>query len=133
MGNEALVEAAILEGKKFLEALDQAGCNIMAAFWACTGTEPTWKLFISSANRELDPAHGRKGPYAKIIQILSTLSGISFIGGRIQVISPDHEMIKAMSEISVSSKQNPVSFFNCVIGDMFFEGLYIYRINEIPS
>jgi hypothetical protein len=90
MGKAALVERDTEQGRRLIEALDQAGFPVVAAFWSFFPEENLYRLIIAS------PVVDEKGPreaYTKIQAMLQALPMPDFTLDTITVLSPYHPLV----------------------------------------
>jgi hypothetical protein len=130
MDKATLVDRDIEAGRHLIQALDQAGFPVVAAFWNVFSEENTWRLVIAS------PKVGELGPkeaYA-VIQDVLFKSQIDLPLYRISAMNPDEPLVAAI-RLFMTTPAAPfiggVQVQDTSIGDMFIEGAYIYRAASI--
>lgn len=130
MDKAALVDRDIAEGRRLVQALDQAGFPVVAALWSFLPEEGVWRLLIAS------PKVGERGPreaYAAIRDVLAK-SQIDLPLYRVSVVTPDEPLV---TELRIFAGTDPAPFIGstsidgAVIGDMYVEGAYVYRAERI--
>src|SRR5438552_13055443 len=85
MGKATLVDQDTEHGRRLIEALDQAGFPVVAAFWSFFPDEDLYRLVIGS------PVVDEKGPreaYSRIQAVLQTLNMPDFTLDTITALSP---------------------------------------------
>lgn len=126
MDKTVLVEKAIKEGGKLLEALDKAGFKVEAAMWFYVTESDEWRLFIASPFVETD---GPTAAYGSIQTVLATLKPSEISLRNISVLSPKHHLI---SLLRIAIRTGPgisgIRFTRNVINNTLIEDAYIYRI-----
>jgi hypothetical protein len=127
---EALVDRDIDEGRRLIQALDQAGFPLVAALWRFLALEGVWRRLIASPKvREAGP----RAAYAAIQDVLRQ-SPIGLPLHRISAVGPDEPMV---TELRIFAGTDPAPFIGstylqkAVIGDTYVEGAYIYRAQRI--
>src|SRR5258708_379437 len=85
MVKEALVERTVDQGRRLVEALDQADFPVVAALWSFLPEEEEWRLLIAS------PRVNELGPLAAYTTIQDALikRRIDLLLHHISAVSPD--------------------------------------------
>lgn len=130
MVKEILVSEYVENGRRLIEALDQADFPVIAAFWRFLPEEEEWRLFIAS------PRVTELGPLAAYATIQETLvkRQIDLPLHRISVISPEEPFA---AELRIFSGTDPKPFIgndylqNIVVGELYIEGAFVYRAERI--
>jgi hypothetical protein len=130
MDTEALVDRDIEEGRRLIQALDQAGIPVVAALWNFLPEESAWRLLIAS------PKVSEAGPRAAYVAIQDVLleSRIGLPLRRISAVGPDDPLI---TELRIFAGTDPAPFIGSmylqktVIGKTYVEGTYVYRAERI--
>ena len=140
MYKKILVERDFEEGRRLLEALDNAGFPVRAAFWYHLSDSDKWRFIVAS------PVVDEKGPraaYTVIQSVLATLSktvvgvdnmprwrlpfGISLMD--ITVMSPKDQLIRLLRKVVRTGPGiHWVEFPQGAINNVFVEDAYIYRM-----
>jgi len=127
MDKTALVEKDIEEGKRLIEALDNAGFQVRAVLWFYLAESDEWRFVVAS------PLVERKGPkeaYAFVQAVLAQLlppSGISL--EEISVVSPEYDLIRLLKvAIQTGPGISGIRFTRNTINNTFIEDAYIYRM-----
>lgn len=131
MDKTTLVEKQIQEGKIFLSELDKEDLHIKAAFWLYDENDGSWKLFISSSSDKLDIQKNVLDSYGTITRIMRSIPALSMLStSDIVLISLDHPLIKNLGPIiKTGSGIADMRFSNTLLGKIYVEGIYIYRMN----
>jgi hypothetical protein len=129
MDKAALVDRDIDDGRRLVQALDQADFPVVAALWYFY-PEEEWRLLIASPKvGELGP----RGAYAVIQQVLIK-SGVPLPLYRVAAVNPDEPLITEL-RIFVGTDAAPhigsIYLQSEVIGEMYVEGAYVYRAERI--
>jgi len=130
MVKEILVGEFVENGRRLIEAIDQAGFPVIAAFWRFLPEEEEWRLFIAS------PKVNELGPLAAYATIQETLvkHQIDLPLHRISVVSPEEPFA---AELRIFAGTDPKPFIgrdylqNIVVGELYIEGAYVYRAERI--
>lgn len=127
MDKTALVEKDVEEGKRLIEALDNAGFQVRAVLWFYLAESDEWRFVVAS------PLVERKGPkeaYAFVQAVLAQLlppSGISLED--ISVVSPEYDLIRLLKvAIQTGPGISGIRFTRNTINNTFIEDAYIYRM-----
>ncbi|MCK4731777.1 MAG: hypothetical protein KAT65_04885 [Methanophagales archaeon] len=127
MDKTALVEKDVEEGKRLIEALDNAGFQVRAVLWFYLAESDEWRFVVAS------PLVERKGPkeaYAFVQAVLAQLlppSGISL--EEISVVSPEYDLIRLLKvAIQTGPGISGIRFTRNTINNTFIEDAYIYRM-----
>ena len=127
MDKTALVEKDVEEGKRLIEALDNAGFQVRAVLWFYLAESDEWRFVVAS------PLVERKGPkeaYAFVQEVLAQLlppSGISL--EEISVVSPEYDLIRLLKvAIQTGPGISGIRFTRNTINNTFIEDAYIYRM-----
>lgn len=127
MDKTALVERNIEDGRRLLEALDEADFQVSVALWLYVVEDEEWRFMVASP---LVDQRGTKESYAFIqgvLALLSPPSGISL--KQVSVVSPKHELLKLFR---VAVRTGPgisgIRFTGNTINNVFIEDAYIYRV-----
>lgn len=127
MDKTALVEKDVEEGKRLIEALDNAGFQVRAVLWFYLAESDEWRFVVAS------PLVERKGPkeaYAFVQAVLAQLlppSGISL--EEISVVSPEYDLIRILKvAIQTGPGISGIRFTRNTINNTFIEDAYIYRM-----
>lgn len=127
MDKTALVEKDVEEGKRLIEALDNAGFQVHAVLWFYLAESDEWRFVVAS------PLVERKGPkeaYAFVQAVLAQLlppSGISL--EEISVVSPEYDLIRLLKvAIQTGPGISGIRFTRNTINNTFIEDAYIYRM-----
>lgn len=127
MDKTALVEKDVEEGKRLIEALDNAGFQVRAVLWFYLAESDEWRFVVAS------PLVERKGPkeaYAFVQTVLAQLlppSGISL--EEISVVSPEYDLIRLLkTAIQTGPGISGIRFTRNTINNTFIEDAYIYRM-----
>jgi len=122
-----LVEKDVEEGKRLIEALDNAGFQVRAVLWFYLAESDEWRFVVAS------PLVERKGPkeaYAFVQTVLAQLlppSGISL--EEISVVSPEYDLIRLLkTAIQTGPGISGIRFTRNTINNTFIEDAYIYRM-----
>lgn len=130
MDKTALVEQDIDQGRRLIQALDQAAFPVVAALWNYLPEERAWRLLIASPRvAELGPRRA----YAAIQDVLGR-SQIGIPLQHIAAVSPDEPLI---ADLRVFAGTDPAAFAGnpwlegTVIGHTNIEAAYVYRAEPI--
>ncbi|GAG05740.1 unnamed protein product, partial [marine sediment metagenome] len=93
MDKTVLVEKAIEDGKKLIEALDKADFQVEAAMWFYLPDSDEWRLFIASPFVE---TNGPTEAYGFIQPVLANLKLSEISLRNISVLSPKHHLISLL-------------------------------------
>jgi len=130
MDKAFLVDSQINEGRLFLEELDKVDFDVKAAFWVYYGEDPTWKLMIASRAFALDPLNEKENPYAVIFRVLNSIQNRTLSIADIEPVSLAHPFVRVLSSVIFTGPGIVrMRFVNTVFNGIFFEDLYVYRMN----
>jgi hypothetical protein len=138
----ALVEKDIEDGRKLIEALDQADFRVHAALWFYFSDSEEWRLMIATP---LVDEQGPKETYTRVQSVLAKLfktsrfvpihgfpqvevsTGISLKD--ISVVSPKHNIIQALrAAIRTGPGISGIRLTRNAFNNVFIEDAYIYRM-----
>jgi hypothetical protein len=130
MDKTALLDQDIDQGRRLVQALDQAGFPVVAAFWSFLPEEGDWRLLIASPKvAELGP----RDAYATIREALRKMQ-IDLPLHRVSAVSPDEPMVV---ELRIFAGTDPAPYiggttlYGVVLGDLYVEDAYVYRAERI--
>jgi hypothetical protein len=127
MDKTALVEKDIEEGRRLIEALDNAGFQVRAVLWFYFAESDEWRLIVASP---LVEKKGPKGAYALIQAVLAQLSPPSKISlSEISVVSLEQDLIRLLKmAIQTGPDISGIRFTRNTVNNTFIEDAYIYRM-----
>jgi hypothetical protein len=125
MAESKLVGPDIEAGRQLLHALDQAGFNVVSAFWLLQDEEDEWRLIIASPEVDV------RGPRAAYERIQTALSQISEPRLRLDQVSAtrttDPIVLLISSAIVTGPQVSGVRFTRNTINGVYIRDAYIYR------
>jgi hypothetical protein len=127
MDKTTLVENDIEDGKKLIEALDNASFNVHSALWYYLSDSDQWRFIIAS------PLVDKKSPkeaYSLIQGILAKISPQIKISLKdVSVVSPKLDLIQLLRiAIHTGPGVSGIRFKGNTINNVFIEDAYIYRV-----
>ena len=127
MDKTILVENDIQEGKRVIEALDNANFQVEAAMWFYLADSEEWRLLIASPFVE---NNGPKEAYRFIQRVMVQLSPPLEISLKdISVLSPKHRLIGTIRmAIRTGDGISGIRFTGNVVNNTLIEDAYIYRM-----
>lgn len=127
MDKTALVERNIEDGRRLLEALDEADFQVLAALWLYVVEDEEWRFMVASP---LVGQRGTKESYAFIQGVLAQLSPPSEISlKQVSVVSPKHDLLKLFRiAIRTGPGLSEIRFTGNTINNVFIKDAYIYRM-----
>ena len=126
MDKSTLVDKDINEGKKLIEAIDEAGITLQAALWFYLSESDEWRFMI--ALPVIDQT-GPKKTYKIIQSILSKMEPLGISLKDISIVSPNHNLIKVLKMvISTGPGIQGIRMKRNMVNNIFIEDIYIYRI-----
>jgi len=127
MDKTALVEKNLEDGRRLLEALDEADFQVSAAMWLYVAEDEEWRFMVASP---LVDQRGTKASYAFIQDVLARLSPPSGISlKQVSVVSPKQDLIKLFRvAVRTGPDISGIRFTGNTINNVFIEDAYIYRV-----
>ena len=126
-------EKILQAGDFLIQQLDEKKSKIDLAFWLLDTEENSWKLMIVSPLIETE---GPKCYYKRINEINKTITSNNIISLHdIEIINKDNRFAKALLEVKNSALWSDKYWKNTrlgknFLGQVYFEDMYIYRIEE---
>jgi hypothetical protein len=130
MDQTTLVERDIEEGRRLVQALDEEGFPVVAAFWYYIADEDVWRLIVASP---IVADQGPRAAYSEIQRVIGT-RGISLPLQQISVEAPDAPLVTELRIFAGTAGTSYVGgtyFHRTSVGDVFVEGAYVYRAERI--
>ena len=127
MVTATLVESKIKVGEKLIRNLHEAGFPVQAALWLYLSEPDVWRLVIGTP---LVKSVGPKATYTRIDDIVrESLDDDDLSLREISVVEPKDSLIAALRRtISTGSGVSGIRMSRNVIGNIFIEDAYIYRM-----
>lgn len=129
MAKTSLVEPDIDGGAKLVEALDEAGLRVEAAFWFLIPELSAWRLFIASP---IVASQGRRAAYESVQNVLGRLTSAGIEAptlDEISAVSPDNEIVRLLSSaVSTGPGISTIRFTSNTVNGVFIEDAVIYRL-----
>jgi hypothetical protein len=121
MAAATLVDEDIAAGHNAVEALDNAGFPVTAAFWLYYSDAETWKLWIATQRA----AEDLQKAYLQVGKILIDQSALDL--SRIRLVRPDDPMVRAIASVVRVKGLSDVRFKSNVVNGIYIEDALIYR------
>jgi hypothetical protein len=142
MVKTSLVERDVVEGKRFLDALNDRSAlrfgsktialipadrfRIKAAFWWYSSESSEWQLFIAT------PLVDEEGPlqaYRDINAVLASHLDLDLSLQNISVLSPKEPLVKAINKaMKIAPGQDGARFTRSALNGTFVEDAFVYRL-----
>jgi hypothetical protein len=124
MDKIALVDRDVDEGRLLVQALDQEGFPVVAAFWSLFPEEQVWRLQIASPKvSELGP----RASYAAIQEVLFKRH-IGLPVYRVSAVTPDDPLVTQLRLFAGTDPAPAVGgtfLQNTVLGDVYIDDSYL--------
>lgn len=126
MVTAALVDNLIEDGKRLIQALDQASIDVQAALWFYDSDSEDWRLIIASHALQ---GQGPLEAYATVQAVLDSLPHRTLTLRSVQVRSPADPLIKALhTAIRTETGIRGIRLSRTVLDNVYIEDAYIYRV-----
>jgi hypothetical protein len=126
MDKDPLVELKVNDGRRLLKELEREGFDVTVAFWARTGEDGKWKLYVASKVAE---TNGLAGAYRVVYAALQRLLDPSIAPADLKVIRTNDPMARdvlAARANHIHLGAEPVGYAGQRLGDVPVDGAYIY-------
>ena len=128
MDQEPLVEDQIVEGRKFVELLDQAEDQPAVAFWLYMESFEAWRLVIGY--RGTDVRTNPQKYFLMIAEQFEKMENTSLNIGEIRLTDLEDELVQVLaSVITTGPTLSNIRFKDNYINGIFIQDAYIYRID----
>lgn len=124
MDKATLVERDIEAGRKLIQALDDQNFRVEAALWLYRSESDQWRLLIASP---LADQQGWKWAY-DLIQSVIKSEQLNLSLGDISVVNPKDSFIQLLKHGIHVRASSGARFSHNVIGNVFIEDMYVYRL-----
>ena len=124
MGQVALVDEQIADGRRFVERFAADGNTVQAAFWVKTAEEGDWFLYVVTDIYDRD---GPAAAYRSVHRSLGSLQNSLISSSEIKVIGPKNPIAKDAVAIMARFTGRMATWFGGKsLGSMLVEQIYLY-------
>jgi hypothetical protein len=125
MAEDTLVNFDIDKGLKLVAALDQAGYDLVAAFWFYESQAERWRLKI--APRRPVSGQNLQEEFIKIVRILNK-ERIDLDISMIEVVDKDDPLLKGLGRLIRAEGTNTIRARSNWVNGIYVEDAVIYRL-----
>lgn len=128
MGTATLVDQEIQDGKRLIDALNQAGLSVNSALWLYLPEKETWRLMLTS------PIFDKEGPletYKEIISVFNKVQPELKINWlNLVAVSPQNKLIQGLRKLQQDWNLNLLRkrLTNYTVNHIYIDDAYIYQI-----
>jgi hypothetical protein len=122
----SLVEPDVAAGAALVQALDEAGLDVRAAFWFLIPELGVWRLFLALPSVATE---GRRAAYERIQRIIREMDDEPPRLDDVSVVPPDNEIAKLLrSAVQTGPELASIRFSSNTVNGVFVEDAFIYRL-----
>ena len=128
MATATLVGYEIEEGKRLLDALNEAGLSIDSGLWIYDSEREFWQLMLTSP---LCDTHGMLKAYEEILTVFHNVEpALKIDWTSLVAVSPKHELIEGLRQLQCQFNLDFSGrrIFNNMVDRMLIEDAYVYQI-----
>jgi hypothetical protein len=132
MGQTALVESDIDDGRKLIERLTEAGVVVTAAGWLKDGESGLWYLYL--ATPLVEEGGATRKAYRRVHEVMRDIPQPFWLDPlSVKVIAPDSPVAQAVQELHRRYPGGrPIRVGETVLGGRSVEGAYVYPPLHAP-
>lgn len=128
MATATLVDYEIEEGKRLLDALNEAGLSIDSGLWIYDSEREFWQLMLTSP---LCDTHGMLKAYEEILAVFHNVEpALKIDWTSLVAVSPQHELIEGLRQLQCQFNLDFSGrrIVNNMVDRMLIEDAYVYQI-----
>ncbi|OCR00321.1 hypothetical protein BCD67_25310 [Oscillatoriales cyanobacterium USR001] len=128
MGTATLVDQEIQDGKRLIDALNQAGLSVNSALWLYLPEKETWRLMLTSP---IFDKEGSLKTYKEIISVFGKVQPELKINWmNLVAVSPQHKLIQGLRKLQKDWNFNLLGkrLTNNTVNHIYVDDAYIYQI-----